>query len=249
MTDPIEPTFVSQTVKDPAWREAMASEFNALVANQTWTLVPITNVQNLVGNKWVFKLKRKADSSIKQNKARLVSRGFNQRPDIDFKETFSPVVNPAMIQIVLSIALHHDWEIKQMDVNNAFLQGNIHDEVYMLQPTGFVDKDNPDYVCKLKKAIYGIKQAPRAWYMELSSFLIKFGFTNSTSDASLFVYQHNGETMYFFVYINDLVLAENSKEEIAKFVGKLSARFSFKDLGQLNFFLGVETVFTKTSCS
>lgn len=130
-----------------------------------------------------------------------------------------------------------------MDVSNAFLQGNLHDEVYLAQPIGFTDKDRSDYVCKLRKAIYGLCQAPRAWYVELSSFLIEYGFNNSVSDASLFVCQQQGVIICFLVYLDDLVLTGKNKEEVDKFVMKLANRFSLKDLGKLNFFLGTEAVF------
>lgn len=116
----------------------------------------------------------------------------------------------------------------------------------MSQPTDFIDKDKPTYVCKLKKAIHGLRQALREWYVELSSFPLKFGFTNSTSDAYLFIYQNNGITMYFLVFVDDLVLTGNKSEELANFFDKLSAQFSLKDFDRLLYFLGIEVVFTSS---
>ena len=135
----------------------MSDEFNALARNGTWELVPPSPKQNLVGCKWVFRIKRKSDGSIDRYKARLVAKGFHQRPGLDYTETFSPVIKPTTIRVVLCLALRHSWPIQQLDVNNAFLQGSLSEEVYMAQPRGFVDDQLPNHVCRLHKAIYGLK--------------------------------------------------------------------------------------------
>ena len=205
----LEPTCVSQALNDSKWRQAMTKEFNALVTNQTWSLVPYKSDQNVVGCKWVFRVKRNFDGTIQRYKARLVAKGFHQRPGIDYKDTFSPVIKPVTIRIVLCIAQSRGWPIRQLDVNNAFLQSTLSDEVYMAQPPGYINKDTPSHVCKLHKAIYGLKQAPRAWYQELSKFLVNFGFTNSVSDASLFIYSKDSVIMYFLVYVDDLLVTGN----------------------------------------
>ncbi|WVZ05185.1 hypothetical protein V8G54_018531 [Vigna mungo] len=135
---------------------------------------------NLVGCKWVFRIKRNSDGSIDRYKARLVAKGFHQSPGWDCTETFSPVVKLVTIRIVLTLAVRQGWFIRQLDVNNAFLQGTLKEEVFMLQPPGFVNKSFPDHVCRLKKALYGLKQTPCTWYIELRVFLISLGFVNST---------------------------------------------------------------------
>ena len=184
----------------------MSEEFDALVNNGTWALVPPDNIQNLVGCKWIFRTKCKFDGSIDRFKARLVANGFHQHPRIDYQDTFNPVVKPTTVRIVLSIAVSRGWSLRQLDVNNVSLQGHLLENVYMSHPSGFVDKDNPSYVCKLNKAIYGLKQAPRAWYHELRIFLLQFGFQNSYSDTSLFVFHVDGHTMYLLVYVDDLII-------------------------------------------
>ena len=158
----IEPTSYTAASKHPAWRAAMNTEFTALLHNGIWKLVPPKPNMNLVGCKWVFRIKRKADGSTERYKARLVAKGFHQQPDIDYMETFSPVIKPVTIRTVLSIAIASNWDIRQLDVTNAFLHGVISEDVYMTQPPGFVHASYPNHVCHLHKALYGLKQAPRA---------------------------------------------------------------------------------------
>ena len=120
-----------------------------------------------MGCRWVYRIKRLPSGEIEKRKSRLVAKGFHQRPGIDYFETFSPVIRRASVLLVLSLATSYNWTLRQLDVNNAFLQGSLDEVVYMEQPPGFVDKDRPHYVCRLNKAIYGVKQAPRAWYNAL----------------------------------------------------------------------------------
>jgi hypothetical protein len=133
-------------------------------------------IKNIIDCRWVYKVKRKADDSFDRNKAQLVAKGFKQRYAIDYEDTFSPAVKAATIRIVLSIAVSCGWTLRQLDVQNAFLHGILEEEVYMRQPPGYENKMKPGYVCKLDKAIYGLKQASRAWYSRLSEKLMKLGF-------------------------------------------------------------------------
>lgn len=139
----------TQALQDPNWTIAMLDEFNALIANRTWVLVPRPHGANIVRSMWLFRKKHKADGSLERYKARLVANGKSQRPDIDCDETFSPVVKPATIRTVLSLALSRSWPVHQLDVKNAFLHGQLQETVYMHQPPGFRDTTHPDYVCKL----------------------------------------------------------------------------------------------------
>ena len=125
-------------------------------------MVPLDTRQNLVGCKWIFQIKHKSNGYIDRSKACLVAKGFHQRPSIDYHDTFSPVVKLTSIQVLLSLAVSCAWSLRQIDLNNAFLQGNLSENVYMSQPPRFVDQDNPTHVCQLRKAIYGLKQAPQA---------------------------------------------------------------------------------------
>ncbi|CAH9096026.1 unnamed protein product [Cuscuta epithymum] len=143
-------------------REAMDDEFNALINNNTWELVPFDRTKNIVGCKWIYKTKYHSDGSIERHKARLVAQGFNQQAGIDFSDTFSHVVKPTTVRIVLTLAVSFGWAIRQLDVKNAFLHGHLTEVVYMRQPRGFVHPQFPNHICRLRKAIYGLKQAPRA---------------------------------------------------------------------------------------
>ncbi|CAJ2634258.1 unnamed protein product [Trifolium pratense] len=241
-SSPMEPSTITQALRDPDWRSAMLAEFDALHRNNTWELVGRSSAQNLVGCKWVFRIKRNPDGSIDRYKARLVAKGFHQRPGCDYTETFSPVVKPVTIRIILALAVRQGWSVRQLDVNNAFLQGTLNEEVYMAQPPGFVNKSFPDHVCRLKKALYGLKQAPRAWYMELRVFLLSIGFVNSTADASLFIQRTPRATLYLLVYVDDIIVTGSSSTELSRLIATLAARFSLKDLGYLNYFLGVEVI-------
>jgi len=185
----LEPSTHSQALKDSRCRHAMDSEFNALLQNQTWELIP-PSTHTPIGCKWVFRIKRKPDGSIDKYKARLVAKGFLQQYGKDYFDTFSPVTKPVTIRTILAIALSNNWPLRQLDVNNAFLHGTLHEEVFISQPPGYVHPQYPNHICKLKKSIYGLKQAPRAWYIELTTFLIQCGFQKSLADASLFIYKH-----------------------------------------------------------
>ncbi|KAJ9554160.1 hypothetical protein OSB04_018205 [Centaurea solstitialis] len=181
-----EPATFTIANRYPQWRSAMADEYSALMRNGTWTLVPRVPNSNVIDSKWVYKLKRDQTGAIKRYKARLVAKGFRQQPGIDYQETFSPVVKSTTIRVVLSLAVTHKWSLRQLDVQNAFLHGDLNETVYLQQPPGFVDPAKPDHVCLLHKSLYGLKQAPRAWFHRLSTVLHSLGFQGSKTDPCSF---------------------------------------------------------------
>jgi hypothetical protein len=231
---------------DPNWRTAMEAEYSALLANKTWDLVPRPSHSNIVTGKWVFKHKFTADGSLERYKARWVLRGFTQRPGIGFFETFSPVVKPATVRTILSLALSNGWPIHQLDVNNAFLQGTLSETVYCAQPSGFEDSVHPDYVCRLNRSLYGLKQAPRVWYSRFASHLFQLGFTETKSDTSLFVYRKGEDIIYLLLYVDDIVLTASSMALLRRTISALQQEFSLKDLGQLHHFLGMHVQHTSS---
>ena len=194
---PCEPTSFSQAMKDAQWLHAMKTEFTALQHNQTWKLVPRSTFMNVISCKWVFKLKHKYDGSIERYKARLVAKGFKEEDGFDYDETFSPVIKITTVRILLSLAISQRWLIHQLDVSNAFLHGELQETIFMEQPPGFINSAFPHHVCQLNKSLYGVKQAPRAWFLKLSTHLLSLGFSASKTDTSLFFKYHNN-IPYFF---------------------------------------------------
>lgn len=241
ITNNTEPKTINQALRDEKWRQAAITEYNAQLANHSWDLVPPPSPNvTIVGCRWLFTTKYNADGTEERPKGRLVAKGYNQRPGLDYAETFSLVVKSTTIRIVLGVAVERDWPIRQLDVNNAFLQGTLTDEVYMSQPPGFVDTDRPHYVCRLRKALYGLKQAPRAWYVELQTYLVSSGFVNSVSDTSLFILKHGKSVVYILVYVDDILVTGNDNALIQRILAAFAQRFSVKEHEELHYFLGIE---------
>ncbi|KAE8719380.1 hypothetical protein F3Y22_tig00109971pilonHSYRG00141 [Hibiscus syriacus] len=238
----MEPLNVHEVVQSPHWKAAVLAEFEALRKNGTWTLVKLPEGRSVVGYKWLFKLKKNPYGSINRYKARLVAKGYSQMPGYDFGETFSPVVRFTTLNIVLSLAVTNDWQLRQVDVNNAFMYGDLHEEVFMQQPPSFeqVAADGSPLVCRLEKAMYGLRQAPRNWHDKLKNYLLKIGFKESSADTSLFVCWEGSNCVYILVYVDDIVLTGNSNEKIEEVVKFLGREFALKDLGDLHYFLGIE---------
>ncbi|PKU70208.1 Retrovirus-related Pol polyprotein from transposon TNT 1-94 [Dendrobium catenatum] len=236
------PTCFSQAIKSAHWRSAMSEEFTALQKQGTWSLVPPPTNRNILGSRWTFRTKLKSDGTLDRYKARLVAQGFNQQFGIDYKDTFSPVEKMPTIRILLTVALHRGWSVFQFDVSNAFLHGTLHEEVYMKQPQGFVDKQFPHHVCKLHKTIYGLKQAPREWFHTFTDLLQSLGFSFSKSDPSLLLYKHNGIQIYMLLYVDDILISGNNHSSISSLITKLQQNFSLKELGPVSFFLGIQVL-------
>ena len=235
----VEPTNHKQALSLPHWYNAMQTEYNALLKNHTWSLVPLPQNRQGIGCKWVFRVKENPDGSINKYKARLVAKGFHQQLGFDYTETFSPVVKPVTVRTVLTLAVTKHWPIQQLDINNAFLNGILNEEVYMSQPPGF-ESSNKNLVCKLHKALYGLKQAPRAWFERLKAALLNFGFKSSKCDPSLFTLHTRSYCIYLLVYVDDIIITGSSKSAIHDLVSQLNSKFSLKDLGTLDYFLGIE---------
>ena len=232
-----EPVSHHDAIGVPAWKDAMDVEFAALCLNNTWRLVEPPKGHHIVGCKWVYKLKQKPDGTIGRYKARLVAKGFTQRAGIDYTDTFSPVVKPTTVKLILSIAVSRNWVLRHVHVQNAFLHGDIQEEVYMSQPPGYVDPHRPHHVCRLQKSLYGLKQAPRAWYSKLSVKLQSLGFTPSKADTSLFIFLDTRVTIYMLIYVDDIIVAGSCHLAVERLLKKLRDSFAVKDLGNCHTFL------------
>jgi hypothetical protein len=216
------------------WVQAMEDEFSALHRQQTWTLVPPDPSQNVIGCKWVYKVKRNSDGIVSRYKARLVAKGFHQQPGIDYDETFSLVMKPTTVRIILTLAAQFQWPLRQLDISNAFLHGYLKEDVDMSQPQGFTDPSKPGYVCKLHKSLYGLKQAPRTWFERFTTHLLSLGFTASTTDPSLFVFHLKNAILYLLLYVDDIIITKTSLTLIIDLISTLQNTFELKDLGPLH---------------
>lgn len=234
-----KPKSYAQAVNHAEWRDAMAQEIKALEDNHTWELTTLPPGRKTVGCRWVYKIKYKATGEIEKHKARLVAKGFTQVEGEDFNETFAPVAKMTTVRCLLSVAIAKGWELHQMDVNNAFLHGELDEEVYMAVPQGYSVPER-GLVCRLRKSLYGLKQASRNWYSKLSQALIEYGFTECHADHSLFVHSRDSIFLAVLVYVDDLVIAGNDASACTNFKQYLSKCFHMKDLGSLKYFLGLE---------
>ncbi|KAG7588726.1 Integrase catalytic core [Arabidopsis suecica] len=222
------------------WDNAVDDEVQAMLRNHTWDEEELPHGKRCVSSKWVFTIKYKSNGDIERYKARLVARGFTQTYGDDYRETFAPVAKQHTVKVVLSLAVNLDWELWQMDVKNAFLQGELEEEVYMTPPPGLENLVAPGKVLRLRKAIYGLKQSPRAWYHKLSSTLKANGFKKSESDHTLFTLQNDQGIVVVLIYVDDLIISGSNKEGIKSIKTSLHNAFDIKDLGVLKYFLGIE---------
>ena len=180
-------------------------EMNALKKSVTWVIEDLPRGKKTVGCKWVFTVKCKADGSIERYKARLVAKGFTQTYGIDYQETFAPVAKINSIRVLLSLAVNYNWPLYQLDVKNAFLNGDLEEEVFMSLPPGFEKCFGQDKVYKLKKSLYGLKQSPRAWFERFGRAVKNHGYHQSQADHTMF-YKHSegGKLVILIVYVDDI---------------------------------------------
>ncbi|CAL1400034.1 unnamed protein product [Linum trigynum] len=236
-----EPSCYAEAAQDFRWNEAMIEELKALFDNDTWDITDLPGGVKAIGCRWVFRIKYNPDGSIERFKARLVAKGYTQIYGIDYCDTFSPVAKLTSVKMLLAVASVNSWHLHQMDVNNAFLNGELEEDVYMELPEGLRNK--PEYkgkVCKLKKSLYGLKQASRMWYAKLTDSLLANGFRQSKSDYSIFLTDIRGHLVVLIVYVGDIVVGSEDLDAVKTVKNMLKSLFKMKDLGELQYFLGLE---------
>lgn len=243
------PRTTGEAMSHPGWRKAMIAEMEALHSNHTWDLVPLPPGKSKVGCRWIFTPKVGPDGNLDRLKARLVAKGYTQIFGLDYGDTFSPVAKMTSIRILLSMAAIRDWPLHQLDIKNAFLHGDLEEEVYMEQPPGFVAQGESGLVCKLKKALYGLKQSPRAWFGRFSSVVKSFGMKQSNADHSVFFRTSGTKNIYLVVYVDDIVITGNDLTGIQELKNHLFRQFQTKDMGKLRYFLGIEVAKSKDGIS
>jgi hypothetical protein len=179
------PTFFEEAIQKKEWADALTKEYQSIINNYVWEIVPRPKSKDVVSSKWLFKIKHVVDGSLEKYKARFVARGFSQKEGIDYEETFFHVALYTSIRTIIALAAKMKWKLHQMDVKTTFLNGVIEEEVYIEQPQGFEVKDRKTHVYKLKKPLYRLNQDPRAWYGRIDSLLKSLGFTKSKVDSNL----------------------------------------------------------------
>jgi hypothetical protein len=232
-------SLMPRSEKHVAWRAAMQSEMDAVETNRTWELADLPHGHRAITLKWVFKIKRDEADSIVKHKARLVARNFLQQEGIDFDDAFAPVARMESVRFLLALAAQEGWHVHHMDVKSAFLNDDLK-EVYVHQPPGFVIPGKESKVLRLRKALYGLRQVPRAWNAKLDSTLKRMSFTPSLHEATIYRRGNGEDALLVGVYVDDLLITSAKDAEVTTFKEEMKATLQMSDLGHLSFYLGIE---------
>ncbi|KAK2417007.1 secreted RxLR effector protein [Trifolium repens] len=242
LMDQDEPVTYQEAITGPEsekWLEAMKSEIDSMYTNQVWNLVEPPVGVRPIGCKWVFKKKTDMDGKVHTYKARLVAKGYKQIHGVDYDETFSPVAMLKSVRILLAIAAYHDYEIWQMDVKTAFLNGNLLEDVYMTQPEGFDIPNEAHKICKLQRSIYGLKQASRSWNLRFDETVTKYGFIKNEDEPCVYKKVSGSKIVFLVLYVDDILLIGNDVSTLQQVKTWLGNCFSMKDLGEAAYILGI----------
>ncbi|GJX14652.1 retrotransposon protein, putative, ty1-copia subclass [Tanacetum coccineum] len=222
------------------WLEAMNAEMQSMKDNQVWNLVDLLPNCKTVGSKWLFKKKTDMDGNIHTYKARLVAKGFTQTYEVDYEETFSPIADIKAIRILIAITAYYDYEIWKIDVKTAFLNGRLNEDVYMVQPEGFVNPKHSIRVCKLQGSIYGLKQASKSWNKRFDEEIKKYGFTQNLDEPCVYKRASGSIIVFLILYVDDILLMGNNipmLQDVKSWLGKC---FAMKDLDEAAYILGIK---------
>ncbi|GKF09581.1 putative ribonuclease H-like domain-containing protein, partial [Tanacetum coccineum] len=236
----IEPKKISEALEDEGWVDAMQEELLQFKIQEVWILIDLPYGKKAIGTKWVYRNKKEERGVVVGNKAMLVAQGYRQEEGIDYDEIFAHMSRIKAIRIFLAFASYMGFIVYQMDVKSAFLYGTIDEEVFVSQPSGFVDPKFPKKVYKIVKALYGLHQAPRAWYATLSTFLLKSGYRRGTIDKTLFIKKDKNDIMLVQVYVDDIIFGSTKRSWCDEFEALMKSRFQMSPMGELTFFLGLQ---------
>ena len=240
-----DPLTYAEAVQDDRWVSAMDEEIHSIEKNHTWELTSLPQGKKTIGVKWVYKTKLQPDGQVDRLKARLVVKGYKQKPGIDYYEVFAPVARLDTIRLVIALAAQKKWQIHQMDVKSAFLNGSLEEEVFVDQPVGYVKEGYENKVLRLKKALYGLKQAPRAWYTRIDSYFQENGFLKCPYEPTLYIKSDSHDHMLIVcLYVDDLIFTGNDSSMVAAFKKAMSSNFEMTDMGLMSYYLGLEVMQT-----
>jgi hypothetical protein len=223
------------------WKCAAEEEYLMHMQNQTWEVVKLPPGKKAIGSGWVFRVKRNADGTVERYKGRIVAKGYSQRPGIDYTEVFAPTSRQAAIRLILALAALEDLELRSVDISHAFINGELDEEIYMTQPEGFQEY-GPEYVLRLLRSLYGLKQASRVWNKKLHAALVSMGFKRLDSDRSIYIYARGPVRIIMPIFVDDITLASKSKSAIDSTVKELAQHFELRDLGDTRYLLGIEII-------
>ena len=238
------PRTLSDALRTPEaedWKEAAQAEFDALTRNETWVLTSLPKGRKSVGGKWVFRVKRNSDGSVDKYKARYVAKGFTQIEGLDYHDTFAPTSKPETIRLLLALAAQKDATLWLMDVKAAFLQATVDEEIYVDQPPGFeqLDSKGEKLYCRLKKSLYGLKQAGHNWNAELDKWLISQGFIRSLVDVCFYSWRSGESFTLIVIWVDDVIICGSSITIVNDMRKRFTSSFEMDDRGPLSWFLGM----------
>ena len=240
-----EPQTFHEASSNPLWKQAMKEELDALHKTGTWDLVNLPFEKSAIGCKWVYKIKTRLNDTVDRYKARLVSMGFTHEYEIDYEETFAPVARLSSVRTLIVVYAARKWPLFHMNVQNAFLNCELSEEVYMKLPPGYSHPPGFSHrVFRLRRALYGLKQTPRAWFAKFSSTISQHGFSGSSFDTILFLRQSGHGITILLLYVNDMIITGDDMQGIQDLKHFLGRQFEMKDLDPLNYFLGLEVSFS-----
>ncbi|KZR97335.1 Uncharacterized protein APZ42_007857, partial [Daphnia magna] len=210
------------------WKAAIKEEYQSLMENETWSLVECPRGRSPIKSRWTFDIKPGMNGEQRRFKARFVAKGFSQRPGYDFNETYASVVTHDTLRMLTSIIAAEDLEAVQMDIKTAFLYGQLAEEIYMVQPEGFVAPGQENKVCRLHKCLYGLKQASRVWGEHFTDFIKQQGLNQSVADPCLFTRTNGAEKTFLVIWVDDGIVTSTDKQVIDKFLVALGGTFKIR---------------------
>lgn len=230
--------------KDKVWRDFMGLEIGAFQRTETWRVTELPPGKKAIECKWLNTIKYNADGTTERQKSRLVAKGYTQEEGVQYQDTFSPVAKMATLKIILSLAPKLKWSLTQLDISNAFLNGDLEEEIYMKLPPGYAEltgeEVSPTVFCRLHKSIYGLKQASRQWFIKFSTTLTGFGFRTCFGDHTMFVKEDVKGFLVVLVYVDDILIASTNDDMVVELKSQLISAFKLRDLVAPKFFLGLE---------